>query len=130
MTSISTLDLDGQPVQAQDGKVETRPSVESFGPSDISDTGSDTVGAGLPRAVLDADSDAGQTGESGAAGAPVVVGQDVGFDRVVGGVEAGLGGLPDVAEEMPPRLTDEELEALGVSSQPDRVAGLGDPPTE
>jgi hypothetical protein len=41
---------------------------------------------------------------------PARAGGDIGFDRVVGPDEAGLGGGPDHAEEARLGITDEELE--------------------
>jgi hypothetical protein len=88
----------------------SEPGSRSIGPSDSSDAGSDL--AGLDR---DDDTDREGTGErlssedeSGKLGAD----SDIGFDRVVGPEEAGLGGGLDQAEEAIAGITDEEIAEL------------------
>ena len=60
---------------------------------------------------MDDNSDSGGTGERMAAGKEpnIRMGGDIGFDRVVGPDEAGLGGGLDQAEEAQLGITDEEL---------------------
>jgi hypothetical protein len=82
----------------------------SIGPSDSSDAGSDL--AGLDR---DDDSDRAGTGERLGAGEESDIrsaDSDIGFDRVVGSEEAGLGGGLDQAEEAIAGITDEEIAEL------------------
>jgi hypothetical protein len=82
----------------------------SIGPSDSSDAGSDL--AGLDR---NDDTDRGGTGERLGPGDESEVSgadSDIGFDRVVGPEEAGLGGGLDQAEEAIAGITDEEIAEL------------------
>jgi hypothetical protein len=82
----------------------------SIGPSDSSDAGSDL--AGLDR---NDDSDREGTGERLSAGDESDTrgaDSDIGFDRVVGPEEAGLGGGLDQAEEAIVGITDEEIAEL------------------
>jgi hypothetical protein len=113
MSAGSTLDPD-----AGTGPGSLRPpghDVGSLGPSDLSDTGSDTVGpGGYDPAILGDDGDSVGTGVDPA---PYEAndgdtGSDVGFDRVVGADEAGLGGGLDQAEEASYGVTDEELDPV------------------
>jgi hypothetical protein len=82
----------------------------SIGPSDSSDAGSDL--AGLDR---NDDTDREGTGERLGAGDGSGIrstDSDIGFDRVVGPEEAGLGGGLDQAEEAIAGITDEEIAEL------------------
>lgn len=82
----------------------------SIGPSDSSDAGSDL--AGLDR---NDDTDREGTGERLRAGDESDIrgaDSDIGFDRVVGPEEAGLGGGLDQAEEAILGITDEEIAEL------------------
>jgi len=82
----------------------------SIGPSDSSDAGSDL--AGLDRSD---DTDREGTGErAGPDDEAAMRGSDgdIGFDRVVGAEEAGLGGGLDQAEEAIAGITDEEIAEL------------------
>jgi hypothetical protein len=108
MSAHSTLDPDAFPAAGP-----IRPpghDVGSLGPSDLSDTGADSRGAGAyGAAVLGSDGDSVGTGVD-----PTVsrrsddrVGADIGFDRVVGPGEAGLGRGLDQAEEARLGETDE-----------------------
>jgi hypothetical protein len=82
--------------------------VDSLGPSDSSDSGSDVKGAGETR--RDDDSDRGGTGERATVGGnPRRLDRDRDADRVVGAEEAGLGGGLDQAEEGRLGVTDEDL---------------------
>jgi hypothetical protein len=78
----------------------------------------DEIGAGadIGDRDMDENSDRSGTGERMAAGREpnVEPGSDIGFDRIVGADEAGLGGGLDQAEEAQLGITDEEIdEALG-----------------
>ncbi|HET8699570.1 MAG TPA: hypothetical protein VFO94_18945 [Gammaproteobacteria bacterium] len=78
----------------------------------------DAIGAGadIGDREMDENSDRYGTGERMAAGQEpnVEPGADIGFDRVVGPNEAGLGGGLDQAEEAQLGITDEEIdEQLG-----------------
>jgi hypothetical protein len=102
------------------------PSSPTFGPSDSSDTAADLIGSAAARRQLDladdlsitegdpnldAGTDRNGTGERGAMGAEEIQdGADIGFDRVVGAADAGLGAGLDQAEEAQLGITDEELE--------------------
>lgn len=81
----------------------------SIGPSDSSDAGSDLSGLDVGD-----DSDREGTGERLSAGNdPDIRGDsDIGFDRVVGAEEAGLGDGLDQAEEAIAGITDEEIAEL------------------
>jgi hypothetical protein len=82
--------------------------VDSLGPSDSSDSGSDVKGPGQPR--REDDSDRSGTGERASVGGnPRRFDRDRDADRVVGPQEAGLGGGLDQAEEARLGVTDEEL---------------------
>jgi hypothetical protein len=100
------------------GRVTDGHSTGALGPSDRSDTGADVShGGALDPAVLGSDADASATGED--AGAPgradgATIGADIGFDRVVGPEEAGLGSGLDQAEEALASMSDEELAAAGL----------------
>jgi len=60
-----------------------RPGARELGPSDLSDTGSDTVGT-ISSADLDDDSDSSGTGEGrDAGGLSVAEGSDVNPDRII-----------------------------------------------
>jgi hypothetical protein len=139
--SSSTLDPDQRPVEPSDRAESKRPGTELLGPSDLSDTGADTVGGpgvsgedalnldrgttsdpggrahtagpSLGDADLDSDTDSGGTGERAAAGTDPIEGvdRDIGFDRTVDETEAGLGGGLDQAEEAELGITDEEVQA-------------------
>lgn len=73
------------------------------------------AGASIGDLGLDDTSDREGTGERMMAGKEqtVLPGADIGFDRIVGAEEAGLGGGLDQAEEAQLGITDEELEATG-----------------
>ena len=146
MSGSSTLDPDNFANSGGSGSVSNHShGTGALGPSDLSDTGSDTMGGpgmlddellGLDRgtnedapgghlsdtagasvgdADLDADSDSAGTGENIAAGRdPEGVGHDIGFDRVVDASEAGLGSGLDQAEEARLGMTDEELHAAAL----------------
>lgn len=109
MAGASTLDPDNMPAGTG---VTDGSSTGVLGPSDTTDTGSDvSSGQALDPAVLGSDSDASGTGED--AGAPGRAGggdlqADIGFDRVVGRDEAGLGGGLDQAEEAQLGRLDED----------------------
>jgi hypothetical protein len=96
----------------------------SLGPSDLSDTGSDSVGStGLDPAILADDGDSTGTGvdPSPADRRSDDVDADIGFDRVVTADEAGLGGGLDQAEEARYGITDEALDPVdeaGASVEP------------
>jgi hypothetical protein len=113
----STLDPDNLPGGIA-GRVTDGHSTGALGPSDRSDTGSDVShGGALDPAVLDSDADASATGED--AGAPgradgASIGADVGFDRVVGPEEAGLGTGLDQAEEALAAMSEDERAAAGL----------------
>ena len=108
--------------------INNEPNSPIVGPSDSSDTGADLVGAAAVEGQLDvaddlsvthgnsrfdATTDRNGTGERGTAGTEEVQdAADIGFDRVVGSAEAGLGAGLDQAEEAQLGITDEELEAL------------------
>jgi hypothetical protein len=82
--------------------------VDSLGPSDSSDSGSDVKGAGETR--RDDDSDRSGTGERATVDSnPRRLNRDRDADRVVQSGEAGLGGGLDQAEEAQLGVTDEEL---------------------
>jgi hypothetical protein len=105
--STSTLDPDHLPLDP-DRKMPPGQDAGSIGYSDSSDSGSDLAGDG------DTDSDASDragTGEGLSADPSQEVrpDADIGFDRVVGAAEAGLGGGLDQAEEAQLGVTDEEL---------------------
>ena len=106
MENRNTLDQDNP---SEPGTIPG-PNSRSIGPSDSSDAGSDL--AGVDR---DDDTDRAGTGErlsaedeSDIRGAD----SDIGFDRVVGAEEAGLGGGLDQAEEAIAGITDEEIAEL------------------
>ena len=95
----TTLDPDNLPIH-RDRTGPPGHTVRSIGPSDDMDENSDRYG----------------TGERMAAGQEPSVepGADIGFDRIVGADEAGLGDGLDQAEEAQLGVTDEEIdEALG-----------------
>ena len=108
MSAHSTLDPDAFPAAGP-----IRPpghDVGSLGPSHLSDTGADSRGAGADgAAVLGADGDSVGTGvdPSVSRRSDGRVGTDIGFDRVVGPGEAGLGRGLDQAEEARLGETDE-----------------------
>ena len=103
--STSTLDPDNLPL---DRKMPPGHDARSIGHSDSSDTGSDLVGDGNPD---DDTSDRAGTGERSGADPDrdVRPDADIGFDRIVGEGEAGLGGGLDQAEEAQLGITDEEI---------------------
>lgn len=125
MSPRSTLDPEAIP-----GPGSQRPpghDARSLGPSDLSDTGSDSVGpGGYDAAIL---SDTGDSVGTGVDPSPVEPsdgdpGHDVGFDRVVRADEAGLGGGLDQAEEARYGVTDEMLDPVDEAGAPlDAVAG-------
>ena len=102
------------------------PNSPNVGPSDSSDTGADLIGAGAiegeepPELAIandnystDATTDRNGTGERAAAGPEEIPdAADIGFDRVVGSSEAGLGAGLDQAEEAQLGITDEELATM------------------
>jgi hypothetical protein len=91
MTRSSTLDPDVMP-----GAAAPRPKghdTRSLGPSDSSDSGSDVVGdTGLDPVILDDNGDSSGTGVDASPLESRSDDTDIGFDRVVGAAEAGLGG--------------------------------------
>lgn len=106
MENRNTLDQDNP---SEPGTIPGHAS-RSIGPSDSSDAGSDLTGVDR-----DDDTDRAGTGErlsaedeSDIRGAD----SDIGFDRVVGAEEAGLGGGLDQAEEAIAGITDEEIAEL------------------
>jgi hypothetical protein len=111
--STSTLDPENLPIDT-DPKMPPGHAAKSIGRSDSSDSGSDLVGDGNPD---DDTSDRVGTGERLSADpAPDVrADADIGFDRIVSGSEAGLGGGLDQAEEAQLGVTDEEIRELGES---------------
>ena len=82
--------------------------------------------------MLASDTDAGGTGEE--AGAPGreggAAGADVGFDRVVGADEAGLGGGLDQAEEALADMPEDERRAAQAGDAPDDPDADDDPTGE
>jgi len=72
------------------------------------------AGASIGDIDMDSTSDSSGTGERMAAGKEPSVrdGGDIGFDRIVGADEAGLGGGLDQAEEANLGITDEEIASL------------------
>lgn len=112
MSGTSTLDPDNTPAVGNDEGTATGKGhgIGSLGASDLSDTGSDTIGArGNSDEVLESDTDSGHTGEDVAADGTEPEPVDRGYDRVVGRDEAGLGSGLDEAEEARLGLTDEDL---------------------
>lgn len=118
MNAASTLDPDADP-----GAGTPRPpghDTGSLGPSDLSDTGSDSLGpTGLDPAILAEDGDSTGTGVDPS---PIAHdaddAADIGFDRVVGADEAGLGGGLDQAEEGRLGITDESLDPVDEAGAP------------
>jgi hypothetical protein len=108
--SSSTLDPDNLPVDT-DRKMPPGHAARSIGRSDSSDSGSDLIGDGNPD---DDTSDRAGTGErlSADPSGDERPDADIGFDRIVTGPEAGLGGGLDQAEEAQLGITDEEIEEL------------------
>lgn len=160
MSGNSTLDPDNLVSSSGSGIVTNRThGTGALGPSDLSDTGSDTVGgpgmlddeqlgldrgtnedapggrlsdtagASLGDADIDADSDSGGTGENVAAGRDPAYGggQDIGFDRVIDASEAGLGGGLDQAEEALASMSEDERRAIAADTgaDDDGADGLG-----
>ena len=83
MRKSQSSDIPTNPVMPPTG----RPGTRELGPSDLSDTGSDTVGT---AAGLDNDSDAAGTGEGrDAGGRNVAEGFDLAPDRVIGADDTG-----------------------------------------
>ena len=134
MTAGSTLDPDAMP----DPGLRRPPGHDtgSLGPSDRSDTGSDSVGPqGYDAPILAEDADSVGTGVDPS---PFVSddgddGPDIGFDRIVAADEAGLGGGLDQAEEARYGVTDEALDPVdeaGASLEPDAAhpPDVGDAP--
>lgn len=106
MAKRNVLDLN---IVSESGTVGGHDS-RSIGPSDSSDAGSDL--AGLDR---NDDTDREGTGERLGADDESEIrsaDSDIGFDRVVGPEEAGLGGGLDQAEEAIAGITDEEIAEL------------------
>ena len=99
--------------------------VGSLGPSDLSDTGSDSLGpSGYDRSIRESDGDSVGTGVDPSPLESNVddPGEDIGFDRIVDASEAGLGGGLDQAEEALAGVTDEDLDPVdeaGASLDPD-----------
>jgi hypothetical protein len=132
MPGGSTLDPDNLPIGDGTAAADRR-TTGVLGPSDSSDSGSDvSSGGALDPAVLGSDTDSSGTGED--AGAPGRgdggVGRDLGFDRVVGRDEAGLGSGLDQAEEARAGVRDDDRLAdssadLDLDAQP--VDGEGEP---
>jgi hypothetical protein len=106
MAKRSMLDLNNS---SEPGGIPGNNS-RSIGPSDSSDAGSDL--AGLDR---NDDTDREGTGERLGVGDESEMrsaDSDIGFDRVVGPEEAGLGDGLDQAEEAIAGITDEEIAEL------------------
>jgi len=84
--------------------------VQSTGPSDSSDGGSDLMGLGRE----DDTSDRNGTGERGTVGTTIDVREaaDIGADRIVEAKRAGLGRGLDQAEEAQLGITDEQIAEL------------------
>jgi hypothetical protein len=109
--ATSTLDPDNFPARPSP-RTPPGHDLRSLGPSDSSDSGSDSASAGsdLGDLGLDDNSDRFGTGERGAGtDTQVQEGGDIGVDRIVDAVGAGLGGGLDQAEEAILGITDEEL---------------------
>lgn len=71
-----------------------------LGPSDLSDSGSDTIeNTDSSDANSDLDTDSAGTGERSSEGNQSILDADIGIDRIVDANEAGLGGGLDQAEE-------------------------------
>ena len=125
MSTPSNLDPDALP-----GRGSLRPpghDTGALGPSDLSDTGSDSVGqSGYDEAIL---SDTGDSVGTGVDASPIEpddgdTGHDIGFDRVVRADEAGLGAGLDQAEEARHGVTDEALDPVdeaGAALDPGRA---------
>lgn len=108
MTNRSTLD----PTSPLERSTSEGRASRSIGPSDSSDAGSDLAGLDLNE---DDTTDREGTGERLSVGDESVTRSadgDIGFDRVVGPEEAGLGGGLDQAEEARAGITDEEIAEL------------------
>ncbi len=105
--SSGTLDPDNLPLDTEP-KMPPAHAARSIGRSDSSDSGSDLIGDGNPDHDT---SDRAGTGErlSADPAGDVRPDADIGFDRIVSGSEAGLGGGLDQAEEAQLGITDEEL---------------------
>jgi hypothetical protein len=113
MSAGSTLDPDAVPGPGRVGPPGH--DTGSLGPSDVSDTGSDSVGpTGYDAAILAEGGDSVGTGTdpSPAQANDDDGGSDIGFDRVVRADEAGLGGGLDQAEEARYGVTDEALDPV------------------
>jgi hypothetical protein len=108
--SSSTLDPENLPIDT-DPKMPPGHAAKSVGRSDSSDGGSDLIGDGNPD---DDTSDRAGTGErlSSDPDSDVRADADIGFDRIVSGSEAGLGGGLDQAEEAQLGITDEEIREM------------------
>jgi hypothetical protein len=119
MSIGSTLDPD-----AVSGTPAARPpghDTGSLGPSDLSDTGSDSVGStGLDPAILAEDGDSTGTGVDPSPVDPRSddTDSDIGFDRVVSAGEAGLGGGLDQAEEARYGVTDGAIDPMDEAGAP------------
>jgi hypothetical protein len=141
--SRSTLDPDATPTDLPDTHARGKEhGTRALGPSDLSDSGSDTVGSveydgvassrrdnpalGLTQNGLNSetspDTDAAGTGERASVENELAtrVNRDIGFDRVVDADEVGLGGGLDQAEEGRLGVTDEEIERLRQPKAPNR----------
>jgi hypothetical protein len=101
MAGKSTLDPDNLAARNRTRRKPTGHDIDSLGPSDSSDSGSDLAGSrpnaedmSLDRGA-DEDSDAGHT-------------NDIDVDRVVSAGEAGLGGGLDQAEEAQLGVRDDD----------------------
>ncbi len=104
MANRKTLD----PNDLSEAGTITSHDSRSIGPSDSSDAGSDLTGLDQND-----DTDRAGTGERLSAGDESRgADSDIGFDRVVGAEEAGLGGGLDQAEEAIAGITDEEIAEL------------------
>jgi hypothetical protein len=143
--SGSTLDPDATPIDLSGTHTKGKEhGARAWGPSDLSHSGSDTVGsveydgiASSGRAAhnpalgptqtrleseTSSDTDAAGTGERASVeNEPATrVNRDIGFDRVVDAGEVGLGGGLDQAEEGRLGVTDEEIERLRQPKAPNR----------
>jgi hypothetical protein len=85
MTGNSTLDPDNIPAVQPDRVLGKGHGTGALGPSDSSDSGSDTTGGqDVGDAYLESDTDSSCTGETAAVGRDNVApdGSDIGFDHV------------------------------------------------
>lgn len=130
MSTASSLDPDAG---AAPGIRPPGRDAAALGPSDLSDSGSDSLGpTGLDEATLGDTSDSAGTGVD-----PTPIDDDgdgatdIGFDRVVDAAEAGLGSGLDQAEEARLGVTDDALDphdeaGAALAPDPDAQRALRD----